>query len=156
MSHHPPELLKAADIETMPAVTSIHTLNPNGVRHRKSLGDATGLTQLGCHRIELMPGHDSSEYHRHLYEEECVYVLVGQGQALIDGEAHAIGPGDFLGFARNGPAHMLTNTGDTPLVLLVAGQRLSQDVCDYPRRRKRLYVNGEHEDLVDFDAIQPG
>ncbi len=156
MNRRPAELLAAADIEAMPAVTSIHSLNPNGVRQRKSLGDATGLTRLGCHRIELMPGHDSSEYHRHLYEEECVYVLAGQGQALIDDQACAIGPGDFLGFARNGPAHMLTNTGSTPLVLLVVGQRLSQDVCDYPRRRKRLYVNGEHEDLVDFDAIQPG
>lgn len=153
---HPPELLKAADIEAMPAVVSIHTLNPNGVRQRKSLGDATGLTRLGFHRIELMPGHDSSEYHRHLYEEECVYVLAGHGQALIDDKAHAIDAGDFLGFARNGPAHVLTNTGDTPLVLLVTGQRLAQDVCDYPHRRKRLYVNGEHEDLVDFDAIEPG
>jgi uncharacterized cupin superfamily protein len=42
------------------------------------------------------------------------------------------------------------------LVLLVAGQRLEQDVCDYPHRRKRLYVNGEQSDLVDFDTILPG
>lgn len=64
----PRELLKAGDIEAMPTTLNIHPLNPNGVRHRKSLGDATGLTQIGVHRIELQPGHDSSEYHRHLYE----------------------------------------------------------------------------------------
>jgi len=152
----PRELLKADDIEAMPATLSIHPLNPNGVRHRKSLGDATGLTQIGVHRIELQPGHDSSEYHRHLYEEECVYVLSGRGTALIDDQPHAVGAGDFLGFARNGPAHVLTNSGDEPLVLLVMGQRLAQDVCDYPHRQLRLYVNGEQEDLVDFGAIRPG
>jgi len=151
----PRELLKAADIEAMEAVASPHPLNPNALRLRKSLGDATGLTQLGVHRIELMPGRDSSEYHWHHYEEECVYVLAGHGQALIDEQAHAVGPGDFLGFARNGPAHVITNTGDAPLLLLVAGQRLAQDICDYPHRRKRLYVHGEQCDLVDFDAIEP-
>jgi uncharacterized cupin superfamily protein len=151
----PRELLKAGDIEAMPATLNIHPLNPNGVRHRKSLGDATGLTQIGVHRIELQPGHDSSEYHRHLYEEECVYVLSGRGTATIDDKQHAIGPGDFLGFARNGPAHVLTNSGDESLVLLVMGQRLAQDVCDYPRRQLRLYINGDQEDLVDFGAIRP-
>lgn len=152
----PRELLKATDIEAMPTTVSIHPLNPNGVRHRKSLGDATGLSQIGVHRIELQPGHDSSEYHRHLYEEECVYVLSGHGTAIIDDQPHAIGAGDFLGFARNGPAHVLTNSGDEPLVLLVMGQRLAQDVCDYPHRQLRLYINGEQEDLVDFGAICPG
>lgn len=152
----PRELLKATDIEAMPATVNVHPLNPNGVRHRKSLGDATGLTQIGVHRIELMPGHDSSEYHRHLFEEECVYVLSGVGTALIDDIAHAVGPGDFLGFARNGPAHVLSNHGSEPLVLLVMGQRLAQDVCDYPHRQLRLYINGAQEDLVDFNAIRPG
>lgn len=151
MSH--PTLLTAADIEAMETVASPHPLNPNALRLRKSLGEATGLTQLGVHRIELPPGRDSSEYHRHLYEEEFVCVLAGQGRALIDEQAHAIGPGDFLGFPRNGPAHVISNTGNAPLVLLVAGQRLEQDVCDYPHRRKRLYMRGEQGDLVDFDAI---
>ncbi|WP_201314398.1 cupin domain-containing protein [Dyella sp. EPa41] len=152
----PRELLKADDIEAMPATLSIHPLNPNGVRHRKSLGDATGLTRIGVHRIELQPGHDSSEYHRHLYEEECVYVLSGRGTALIDDQPHAVGAGDFLGFAGNGPAHVLTNSGDEPLVLLVMGQRLAQDVCDYPHRQLRLYVHGDQADLVDLGAIRPG
>lgn len=150
------QLLKATDIDAMPATISIHPLNPNGVRHRKSLGDATGLTQIGVHRIELEPGHDSSEYHRHLFEEECVYVLSGHGTATIDDKRHEVGPGDFLGFPRNGPAHVLSNSGDEPLVLLVMGLRLAQDVCDYPHRQLRLYINGEQEDLVDFGAIRPG
>lgn len=150
----PRELLKASAIEAMPAQREVHPLNPNAVRLRKSLGDATGLTRLGFHMVTLMPGHESSEYHRHLYEEECVYVLSGLGEADIGEERCAIGAGDFLGFPRRGPAHVLRNTGDEPLVLLVAGQRLEQDVCDYPRLGKRLYVNGDHEDLVAVEHIR--
>ena len=130
-----------------------HSLNPNAVREIKSLGDAVGLTQLGVHLVTIMPGRDSTEYHRHLYKEEFLYVLSGCGEAQIDGSIYAMAAGDFLGFPRGGVAHGLTNTGDAPLVCLVAGQRLEQDVCDYPRQNKRLYINGAEEDLVDFDHI---
>lgn len=150
----PRELLKAMAIEAMPAQRNVHSLNPNAVRLRKSLGDATGLTRMGFHMITLMPGHESSAYHRHLYEEECVYVLSGRGEADIGEERCAIAAGDFMGFPCRGPAHVLRNTGDDPLVLLVAGLRLEQDVCDYPRLGKRLYINGDNEDLVDEQDIR--
>lgn len=152
----PRELLTAADIEAMPVQRSVHTLNPNAVRLKKNLGDATGLTQFGFLMVTLMPGHDAAEYHRHLYEEECVYVLSGRGEAVIDEQHYDLGAGDFLGFGRGGPAHTVTNTGTGPLVLLVAGQRLAQDVCDYPRQNKRLYINGTLEELVDMSHIQQG
>lgn len=50
------ELLKAADIAAMSAIRSVHTLNPNAIRHKKPVGDLTGLTQLGALVITLMPG----------------------------------------------------------------------------------------------------
>ncbi len=146
----PRELLKAASIEAMPVQRTLHPLNPNAIRLKKSLGDATGLTQLGVHQVALMPGHDSSEYHRHLYEEECVYILSGRGEVVIDEQRYEIAAGDFMGFPRNGPAHVMTNTGKEPLVFLVAGQRLEHDVCDYPRKNKRLYIAGTEEAYVDL------
>lgn len=141
----PSELLKATDIDAMSATRSVHSLNPNAIRLRKPVGDVVGLTQLGAHIITLMPGHESSEYHRHLYEEECVYILSGHGEALIDDQAHSIGTGDFLGFPCRGAAHVMTNTGSEPLVFLVVGQRLEQDVCDYPHKGVRLYTAGKNE-----------
>jgi uncharacterized cupin superfamily protein len=156
MTSAPRQLLKAASIAAMDAEVRQHSLNPNAIRLRKALGDTTGLSQLGVHLITLMPGRESSEYHRHLYEEEFVYILAGEGEALIDDVAHAVAAGDFLGFARGGPAHVLKNTGTEPLALLVAGQRLEQDICDYPHVRKRLYIHRDGEDLVDFDAIEAG
>ncbi|MGU7771906.1 cupin domain-containing protein [Burkholderia sp. MR1-5-21] len=144
------ELLKAADIANMEPDRSVHGLNGDAVRLKKHLGDLTGLTQLGVLQVTLMPGHGSAEYHRHHYEEECVYVLSGNGTATIGESDYAVGPGDFLGFPRGGDAHTLVNTGDVPLVLLVAGQRLEHDICDYPRIGKRLFLAGKREALVDL------
>jgi uncharacterized cupin superfamily protein len=48
---NPRELLTAADIVAMEPARSVHPLNENAVRLKRSLGDATGLTQLGFHLI---------------------------------------------------------------------------------------------------------
>lgn len=149
----PRELLKAADIEAMEGQTKAHLLNPNAVRVAKSLGAATGLTQLGFHMMTVMPGHESTEYHRHLYEEQCFYILSGRGEVVIDEQRYALEPGDFAGFPRRGAAHTMVNTGDQPLVFLTARTLLEQDVCDYPRQQKRLYMTGSEEAVVEFSAI---
>ena len=116
-THSPRELLKAADIAKMEPTRAVHSLNPNAVRFKRQLSDLTGLTQFGVHLLTLMPGHESAEYHRHLYEEEFVYVLSGTGAVTIGECTEAIGPGDFLGFPRGGEAHTVQNTGDAPLEL---------------------------------------
>ena len=46
------------------------------------------------------------------------------------------------------------NNGEETLVCLVIGQRLEQDVADYPRLAKRLYRNSGEWNLVDHDAIE--
>ena len=146
----PRELLKVADIAAMSATVSVHDLNANAIRHKKPVGDAVGLTQLGALIITIMPGHESSEYHRHLYEEECLYILSGRGEATVGDQVCSVAAGDFLGFARGGPAHVLTNTGNEPLVFFVVGQRLEHDVCDYPRKGVRLYTAGKNEAYVEL------
>lgn len=150
VSNQARELLKATEIDAMAPQRSVHPLNERAVRFKKSLSEMTGLTQFGFHLVTLQPGHESTEYHRHLYEEECIYILSGKGEAMIDDQVHEVGPGDFMGFARGGAAHTLSNTGDLPLVLIVAGQRLEQDVCDYPRKGKRLYAAGTNKVFVDL------
>ena len=150
----PRELLKAEYIAAMEATSRAHLLNPDAIRSAKSLGHATGLSSLGFQIMTVMPGHEYAEYHRHLYEEQCFYILSGIGEAIIEESPYAIGPGDFLGFPKNGVAHTIKNTGTEPLVMLSARTHLEQDVCDYPRRGKRLYMNGAQEALVDFQQIR--
>ena len=83
-------LLKATDIENMTGERKVHFLNPNAVRINKSLGDAVGLNQLGMHLIYVEPGRDTTEYHKHHFEEECVYVLSGRGPLTIEGDAYSL------------------------------------------------------------------
>lgn len=146
--------LSAKVIAEMPGQTKVHFLNENAVRLNKSLGDAVGLKNIGVHIITVQPGHLSTEFHAHLFEEECIYVLSGRGTATIGTESHAIGAGDFIGCPLNGVPHSMKAQGPEPLVCLVAGQRLAQDVTDYPNHEKRLYRNSGEWNLVDHSNIQ--
>ena len=148
-----PLLLTAADIAALPGDKRVHFLNPNAVRLNKSLGDAVGLSHIGVHIISVPPGRDSTETHRHYYEEECVYVLSGTGTAIIDGERYSVAAGDFLGLPAARAAHNIVNDGNEELVCLVMGQRLAQDVADYPDKGKRLYRNSGQWDLVNLTDI---
>lgn len=105
-------LLTADEIAAMPGLAKTHFLNPSAKRINKSLGDATGLTGLGIHLIEVAPGGETTEYHVHHYEDEAIYVLSGTATASIGEETHAIGPGDFIGYRAGGLAHTIVNTGD--------------------------------------------
>jgi uncharacterized cupin superfamily protein len=147
-------LLKADDIAAMPGERKVHFLNPNAVRLNKSLGDAVGLQHVGAHLVQVEPGRDTTEYHKHYYEEECVYVLAGTGTVVIEGDAYPIARGDFVGFPRNTAAHSIANDGTETLVLLVFGQRLAQDVADYPAQGKRLYRNSGEWNLVDLANVR--
>jgi uncharacterized cupin superfamily protein len=151
--NHPNELVTAAAIQAMPGQSKTHDLNPNAVRSAKFLGAAAGLKNLGFDLMTVLPGREASEYHRHLYEEECYYILAGNGEVVIDEQPYPVGPGDFLGFPANGRAHTLKNSGDVPLVFLAARHMLEQDVCDYPRQNTRLYMNGAEEAFVSFSDI---
>jgi uncharacterized cupin superfamily protein len=146
-------LLKATDIENMTGERKVHFLNSNAVRINKSLGDAVGLNQIGVHMIYVEPGKETTEYHRHFFEEECVYVLSGKGTLTIEGDAYSFESGDFVGLPRNTAAHGIVNDGDETLVCLVMGQRLQQDVSDYPNQAKRLYRNEGEWNLVDHQHI---
>ena len=146
-------VLKASDIEKMAGEKKVHFLNPNAVRLHKSLGDAVGLKNIGVHIIYVEPGKDSTEYHKHYYEEECIYVLSGQGSLVIEGDHYQIEKGDFFGFPQNTAAHSMTNNGTETLVCMVMGQRLAQDVSDYPNLCKRLYRNSFEKNLVDIKDI---
>ena len=149
-----PYLLTAETIAAMEGLAKTHYLNRQAKRINKSLGDATGLTNLGIHLIEVEPGFETTEYHMHHFEEEAVYVLSGTATAEIGDKEIEIGPGDFIGYRKGGLPHAIRNTGDDVLTCLVIGQRLAQDVADYPRLGKRLYRNdGMPWDLADIAAL---
>lgn len=147
-------LIRAGEIAAMEGLAKAHFLNPNARRVNKSLGDATGLTGLGFHIIEVEPGCETTEFHRHHHEDEAVFVLAGHATARIGETRAEIGPGDFIGYRAGGAAHTIENTGTGVLRLIVVGQRLAHDMGDYPDKGKRIYRNeGMAWQLVDLDAV---
>ncbi|MEM6610579.1 MAG: cupin domain-containing protein [Pseudomonadota bacterium] len=147
-------LITAEDIAAMDGLRKTHFLNENAKRINKSLGDATGLTGLGIHVIEVEPGHVTTEFHNHYFEDEAVYVLAGTATAEIGDVEYNIKTGDFIGYRKGGLPHAIRNTGTETLRCLVIGQRLPQDVADYPRMGKRIYRNeGLPWDLADLDDL---
>jgi len=147
--------VSAKQIAAMEGVRRVHALNPGAIRTDKSLGDEAGLKNMGIHLISIAPGNKSTEFHAHKYEDEAIYVLSGHGTEVIGEESRKIGPGDFIGLPAGGPAHETVNDGTDPLVCLVIGQRLAQDVVDYPRAGKRLYRNSGQRDMVDIAQVKP-
>lgn len=147
-------IVTRAEIEAMEGLQKTHYLNPAAQRVNKSLGDLTGLTGFGFHIIEVPPGKESTEYHVHFYEDECVYILEGSGVVTIGDVDTEVGEGDFVGYRKGGAAHTMRNVGNDILRCIVVGERLPHDVGDYPRLGKRLYRSpGRPWDLVDHGAI---
>ena len=153
-------LVTAEEISAMDGLKKRHFLNPNAVRVNKSLGDLTGLTGFGFHIIEVEPGHETTEYHLHHFEDECIYVLSGQATAEIGEESFGIKPGDFIGYRKGGLAHSISNTGTEVFRCIVVGERLAHDVGDYPRKQKRIFrdegLPWTLVDHADLEAITAG
>ena len=145
--------ISAQQISSLAGVRRVHQLNSAAIRLDKSLGDEAGLKNIGIHLMTIAPGDQSTEFHSHKYEDEAIYVLSGHGTEIIGNDAHKIGPGDFIGLPGGGPAHETVNDGSEPLVCLVIGQRLPQDVVDYPRQGKRLYRNSGQRDIIDIAQV---
>ena len=147
-------IVKKSEIEDMEALSKVHYLNEGAVRLNKSLGDLTGLTGFGFHIVEVPPNKESTEFHYHKYEDECIYVLCGNAIAKIGADEYEISEGDFIGYRSNGLAHTIINTSSELLKYIVVGERLDHDVADYPNQNKRLYRNkGEQWDLVNINNV---
>lgn len=151
-------LVTKEEIEQYEGLAKTHFLNDNARRINKSLGDLTGLTGFGFHIIEVQPGHESTEFHKHYYEDECVYVLEGSAEARIGDKIYTVKSGDFIGYRSGGEAHSLKNTSNSLFKCIVVGQRLDHDVGDYPDKNKRIYRQKDMPwNLVDIDDIEnPG
>ena len=77
------QLVIRIEIAKMAGHDNRHFLNRDARHLQKPLGKIAGLTKLGFHLIEVPIGLVSCVFHKHLCEEECVYILKGAGIASI-------------------------------------------------------------------------
>lgn len=148
----------AARIAGLPEKAVVHQFNPNAVRNTRSLGDLAGLQDMGVHLVRVEPGRDTTEHHFHGQDEEFLYIVSGRAQATVGDTTFEVGPGDFMAFPKNSPAHSMYVAKDAgeDCVYLMGGTRSPIDVCTYPRLERRMYrVDGakEYAALADFKKV---
>jgi uncharacterized cupin superfamily protein len=131
-----------------------HPFNPASEMKMIPLGDPAGMKRLGVHLIRIPPGKESFIPHAHSVSEEFVFVLEGSGVAVLDGVAHAIGPGDFVGFPIDGVVHSLVSKGPGDLVYLTAGTREPVEVADMPSIGKTTVFRNGRMTLFGEDGIE--
>jgi uncharacterized cupin superfamily protein len=151
-------IVTAEEIEDLEGLKKTHFLNPNGARTDKSLGDMVGLKNIAFHLSKVDANTESAVYHRHIYEEECVYIIAGQATVIVDENQYSVKAGDFIGYPANGKPHTMINSGNEELICIVVGHRSAQDVVEYPKQGKKMYKHHGQWDLVDtnsIDSIKP-
>lgn len=146
----------AARIAGLEERVHVHQFNANAIRNTRSLGDLAGLGDMGVHLVRIEPGRETTEHHFHGQDEEFLYVISGRAVATIGEEEVEVGPGDFMAFPKNSPAHSMRVPADAAedLVYLMGGTRSEVDVCTYPRLRRRMYrIDGARE-YVELDDLR--
>lgn len=101
-------------------------------RTKQALGDPFGITHFGVNRTTLAPGSQSSVLHRHLVQDEFVFVLAGELVLIDDGGETQLSAGMCAGFVHGGRAHHLINRSAADAVYLEIGDRLPGDSATYP------------------------
>lgn len=75
----------------------------------------TGRSQAA---MTLAPGHfTGGPNNRHERSDQWLYVISGEGRAILHGEEHALSAGDLL-LIEAGEAHEIINAGEHPLETL--------------------------------------
>ena len=148
------QLVTRTEIAKMAGEDKRHFLNRDARHLQKPLGDIAGLTKLGFHLIDVPIGSASSAFHRHICEEECIYILEGTGTARIGDTVLHIYAVDFIYYPAGSEEQDRHNTGSNILKCIILGKRLDFDIVDYPEQARRLYrANGEKVDLFDMAVI---
>jgi uncharacterized cupin superfamily protein len=100
-----------------------------GARSRRLVGSGVFL---GATLYELDPG-TWAVYHAHHGSEEALLVLDGRPTLRTPAGERQLGPGDVVHFPP-GPdgAHGLRNDTEEPARYVMAGTRVSPEVCEYP------------------------
>jgi uncharacterized cupin superfamily protein len=112
------------------------------------------MTQLGIHMIRIPPGKESYIPHAHSVSEEFVFILEGQWQLVLDGVAHPVAPGDFVGFPIDGVVHSLKCAGPGDLVYITGGRRDPLEVADMPTIGKTTVFRNGRMEMFGEDGVE--
>ncbi|WP_340644355.1 cupin domain-containing protein [Phenylobacterium sp.] len=147
-------IIRTRDLDWSALQSGRHPFNPDSEMKMARLGDQTGMKRVLTNLVRLPPGKESFIAHSHAVEEEFIFVLEGAGQVMLDGEAHQVGPGDFIGFPTDGVVHGLRNTGTADLLYLAAGERARVEVAEMPSIGKTAVFRPGRITMFGDDGVE--
>ena len=143
---------------TMRIVSRHKVKDTPGIIKGQTVRPLCGAKQVPSERIRVGLAQFKPNLHEHLHWHPIeVFYYVLKGSAVVHdlaGKAYKVGPGDFMAHPIDNIPHEMINDGAEPLVYLVVGQRLTQDITDYPRLGKRLYRHSGARSQVELAAIK--
>jgi uncharacterized cupin superfamily protein len=125
-----PRLVSASDVAEVAVELDGVTLS-----HQRDIGRSLGSAAIGLRIQRVPPGKRSSLKHRHLFQEEIILVLSGEGMLLHGDRRFAVRTMDcVLYLPTDAEAHCFENTGQCDLVIVAFGDRLVHEICLYPEK----------------------
>ena len=110
-----------------------YSFEPPIAARMADLGRALGSASIGLTIQTVRPGQHSSRRHRHIFQEEILIVMSGNGMLHHGDERVAVGPGDTICYLPGDcEPHTFENTGGADLVVWAFGNRFPYEVCVYP------------------------
>jgi uncharacterized cupin superfamily protein len=149
-----PHIVRTAAIDWAQTWRGRHPFNPASEMRLAPLSGPAGMTRVGVSLIRIPPGKESFIPHAHAVQEEFVFILEGAGEAVLDGVAHAVGPGDFVGFPTDGVVHSLRSLGPGDLVYLTGGERSAVEVAEMPSIGKTTVFRNGRMTLYGRDGVE--
>jgi len=122
---------------------------------RGEIGEALGLSVLGCMLHVVPPGKTAFPFHRHHASDEMFVILSGAGEYRIGDKRLPVRAGDCLGAPAGGEAHQIINTGAQELRYLGFSNNGAADLVEYPDSGKigtRIGAKGIHFKDFTFAA----
>ncbi len=97
------------------------------------IGRNLGSKSIGLTIQTVAPGCFSSRRHKHVFQEEILIVMAGEGTLHHGAERLPARPGDCFCYLPEDPEpHCFENAGSTDLVIWAFGNRFSHEICLYP------------------------
>lgn len=104
-----------------------YTSTPGVAAMVRTVGDLTGLRQMGVGIRSVDPGFAGTNRHFHSLEEEWSFVLSGRGTLRLGPHRIPVSAGIFAAFPPGPRPHHFLAEGDAPLVFIEGGERRSKE-----------------------------
>ena len=121
---------EVVNIADLPLGTETH--GARFAMSRGKVGEALGLTVLGCTLYLVPPGKTAFPFHRHHGSDEMFYIVSGEGEYRIGDKRLPVRAGDCLGAPAGGEAHQIVNTGKDEIRYLGLSNNPPADLVEYP------------------------